>query len=200
MNRTKLFQLGTWLATVTVVGIALFVWWPATNHLTTYTLFPIFGLTAFSLMWIHYVSGALRRYLDLPADTLRLHFQITSYLVLLFILIHPTLLETQLYLDGFGLPPESLLAAYVSTTQRVAILAGVTALVTFLFFELHRFFKAKSWWKYVEWANISAMLLILWHGFTLGGALREPWFQLVWIFYAVTFVLAVAYSGYSKRR
>lgn len=193
-------QLLTWLVTLAVVVVALYVWWPATKSLTSYSLFPIFGLIAFSLMWTHYVAGAAREYFRLPPETLKLHFQWTSYIVLFCILAHPTILDTQLYLDGFGLPPGSLFAVYTESVQRLALLAGVTALTCFLFFELHRFFKDRSWWKYVEWANIGAMALILVHGFTLGGALRHPWFQVVWVFYGVTFVLAVAYSGYSKRR
>lgn len=189
-----------WAGTLLFVGLAFFVWWPSTKNLTTYALFPIFGLVAFTLMWTHYTAGALREHLRLPEETLRNHFHITSLIVLFCILAHPILLETQLYLDGLGLPYQSIPAVYTTTKERLAILAGITALVCFLLFELYRFFKNRSWWKYVEWANIAAMALILWHGFTLGGELRQPWFQVVWAFYAVTFVCAVAYSGYSKRR
>ncbi len=196
----KLFKFLVWLGTAAVLAIALYVWWPSTENLTTYSLFPIFGLVAFSLMWTHYTAGALREYLNIPEDTLKNHFQLTSYIVLFSIIAHPTLLETQLYLDGLGLPYHSIPAVYVTTTERLAIVAGITALICFLFFELYRFFKQRPWWKYVEWANVGAMGLILWHGFTLGGELRQPWFQIVWAFYAVTFAVSVAYSGYSKRR
>lgn len=200
MKSPKLFQLAIWLLTLAVVGAALYVWWPSTENLTSYSLFPIFGLIAFSLMWTHYTAGALRNYYGLPEETLKRHFQITSYLVLFCILVHPTLLETQLFVDGFGFPPFSPFGVYTSFIERLAVLAGMTALTCFLLFELHRFYKNRSWWKYVEWANIIAMGLILWHGFTLGGELRQPWFQVVWAFYAVTFVGAVAYSYIYKRR
>lgn len=200
MKSPKLFQLAMWLLTLAVVGAALYVWWPSTENLTTYSLFPIFGLTAFSLMWTHYVGGAAREYFGLPEGTLRRHFQITSYIVLLCILIHPTLIDLQLYLDGFGLPPQNLFAVYTTLAERLAILAGITALTCFLLFELHRFYKNRSWWKYIEWANIAAMFLILAHGFTLGGELRQPWFQVVWAFYAVTLMGSVAYSYIYKRR
>lgn len=193
-------QLTAWLLTVTVVALALYVWWPSTKNLTTYSLFPIFGLTAFSLMWTLYVTGALRQYFGCPDGTLKRHSQITSYVVLLCILIHPTLLDLQLYLDGFGLPPQNLFAVYTTLAERLAILAGITALTCFLLFELHRFYKSRPWWKYIEWANIGAMFLILAHGFTLGGELRQPWFQVVWAFYAVTLIGSVAYSYMYKRR
>jgi hypothetical protein len=200
MQAAKLFLPLVWIGTLLAVGLAFFVWWPSTENLTTYSLFPIFGLIAFTLMWTHYTAGALREYLQLPDGILKTHFQVTSYIVLFCILVHPILLETQLYLDGLGLPNQSIPAVYTTITERLAIVAGITALICFLLFELYRFFKDRSWWKYVEWANIVAMGLILWHGFTLGGELRQPWFQLVWAFYAVTFIGAVAYSGYSKRR
>lgn len=200
MSRTTLFQTLVWAGTLLVVALAFAVWWPSTENLTTYSLFPIFGLVAFTLMWTHYVAGALRLHLKLPESVLRRHFQITGYLVLFCILAHPLLLETQLYLDGLGLPYQSIPTVYATATERVAIIAGITALMCFLLFELYRFFKDRSWWKYVEWANIAAMGLILWHGFTLGGELRQPWFQIIWACYGVTFIAAVTYSGYSKRR
>lgn len=198
--QTRTFRLTVWTITLMATLAALVVWWPATQHLTTYTLFPLFGLLAFSLMWTHYIGDALRRYFNLPDWILKTHFQITSYIVLFCILMHPFLLEFQLYVDGLGLPPQSLFEVYPSLLERLAILAGVVALTCFLVFELHRLYKEQSWWKYVEWANIAAMGLILWHGFTLGGELRSPWFQAVWATYAVTFVLAVTYTGYHKRR
>lgn len=200
MPSPQSFRVAVWALTFLSVLAAVVVWWPATGNLTTYALFPLFGLLAFSLMWTHYISGALRRYVKLPDGILKTHFQITSYIVLFCILVHPFLLEFQLYLDGFGLPPQSLLDVYPGIIERLAILAGVVALVFFLAFELHRLYKERSWWKYIEWANIGAMLLILWHGFTLGGELRSPWFQVVWLTYAVTFVAAVTYTGYHKRR
>lgn len=200
MHVTNQLRGGVWLLTLVVLLLALAVWWPATRHLTPYTVFPLFGLIAFSFMWVHFVAEAVRRYLDTPRDTLRRHFQITSYIVLFCILAHPLILETKLFVDGFGLPHQSLPAVYTQAIERVAILAGITALICFLAFEFHRLYKDRAWWRYVEWANLIAMLLIIWHGFTLGGAFRQPWFQVIWAGYAVTFVAAVTYSEYHKRR
>ena len=201
MKHPHVFRISIWILSLLNVLAAFFIWLPsATGGVTTYVLFPLFGIVAFGLMWSHYVSDALRRYFGLSDDVLNSHFRLTSYLVLFCILVHPFLLEFQLYLDGLGLPPGSLLAAYRGGVERLAILLGVVALTCFLAFELHRLFKDRNWWKYVEWANIAAMGLILWHGFTLGGELRTPWFQIVWVLYTVTFAVAVAYTGYHKRR
>ena len=200
MITAQSFRSLVWLGTVLFIGLAFYVWWPSTKNLTGYSLFPIFGLVAFTLMWTHYVAGAARQYLGLPGNTLKTHFKITSYVVLFCILAHPFLFYLQLYVDGFGLPYQAVPKVYPQMLQQIAVLTGVIALLCFLAFELYRFFKERSWWKYVEWANIAAMALVLWHGFTLGGELRQPWFQIVWAFYAVTFAVSVAYSGYRKRR
>lgn len=151
-------------------------------------------------MWLHYVVGALRTYLQLPTSVVATYFKITSYIVLLCILFHPFIFYVQLYLDGLGLPYQAVPSVYPKLLEQLAVYAGVVALLCFLAFELHRVFKNRSWWKYIEWANIAAMILILWHGFTLGGELRQPWFMVVWGFYAITFICAVGYSRYSKQR
>lgn len=200
MKTSQILFLGSWLLGGLTILLALSVWWPATKNLNTYSLFPVFGLIAFGLMWTHYITGAFRRYLGLPKETLTRYFQITSYIVLFCILIHPFLIDYQLYLDGFGLPPNSLFEVYTQTIQQTAILVGVVSLTFFLLYELHRFFSDRTWWRYVEWANIAAMFGILWHGFTLGGELRQPWFQVIWGFYTVSLIAALVYTEYSKWR
>lgn len=200
MTRRTALIITSWFLSALTIGLAFAVWAPRRGSFNAYDLFPLFGLLAFGLMWSHYASGALRQWLRLPEDVLRQHFQITSAVVLFLLLAHPFVIELQLYLDGFGLPPESFAMLYPALIDRAALLAGAAALTIFLAFELHRFYRDRPWWKYVERANIAAMVLILWHGFILGGELRQPWFQLVWTFYAVTFVGAVGYTEYSKRR
>lgn len=196
---TKL-RTSTWILTVAVVIVSIVAWFPTATPFTSYSLFPIFGLVAFGLMWTHYVSGAIRSYLELPAESLRWHFRLTSSIVLISILLHPLLLETQLYRDGFGLPPLNVFSLYGTAIERLALVAAIAALLIFLMFETYRRYATRSWWRYVEWANVAAMILILAHGFVLGTQLRIPWFQLVWLIYAATFIIAVAYTEYYKRR
>jgi len=201
MSRTTATQLAAWILAFFSTACAVLVWLPSTEHgITSYVLFPIFGLIAFGLMWGHYVIGAIRHKLGVSKNALKTYWTVTSWTVLFCILAHPLLVDFQLYLDGLGLPPDSLFTVYVRPIDRLAILAGFTALLSFLAFELYRFFQTKPWWKYVEWLNIFAMCLILWHGFILGGELRSPWFLGVWIGYAITFVMSVAYTEYSNRR
>jgi hypothetical protein len=196
MNQKTLVPF-SWALSASVVLIAFIVWSPALNNLTSYTLFPLFGLVAFSLMWVHYITGALRQYSDLPSSpALKRHFKLTSYVVLFCILAHPGLLEIQAYLDGLGLPLSSLPKLYPEAIKLFAIVLGYTALFGFLFYELYRVYGEKPWWRYVQWANILAMLFILYHALTLGTNLHTPWFQAVWVFYGITFILSAGYSEY----
>lgn len=198
-NKRTVVTLSYLLSLGTVI-VALLVWAPHVRELTPHSVFPLLGLVAFGLMWSHYASDAIRRWLGVSADALRLHFQITSPIVLACLLLHPLLFEIQLYLDGLGLPPQSILAAYTAALERAAVLAGVVALLCFLLLEAHRLYGDRTWWRYVGWANIGAMCLILAHGFILGGSFATEWFRAIWIGYAVTFFASIAYSEYDKRR
>lgn len=201
MNHTLVVQLIAYGLAMLTTGLALLVWMPSTDKgITTYVLFPLFGLVAFGLMWGHYVMGAVRRMLGVDKEALGAYWLVTSWVTLFCLLAHPFLVELQLYIDGLGLPPDSLFTVYVRPLDMLALFAGFIALLSFLSYELYRFFQSKSWWKYVKWLNIVAMCLILFHGFVLGGELRSQWFQVIWISYALTFAASVAYTEYTERR
>lgn len=200
MKNTKWFVIFQWILGVSVVLLAFIACLPAIEKPSMYSLFPLFGLLAFSLMWTHYIAGALRRYMYLPIEILQPYRTITGMIVLFCILIHPVMFYTQLILDGYGLPPASVQAVYPDILPQLAIIAGSTALLCFFAYELQRYFQDKTWWRYVEWANSGAMLLILWHGFILGGELQSGWFRYLWILYGVTFIVSLSYSEYDKRK
>lgn len=201
----KQFTIGIWAITTIVCGIALVAWTQqniGTGTITVYDIFPLFGLLAFSLMWMHYISGALKRKFGFANDAhiLKPYFTITSGMVLGLILLHPGLFYYQLWADGLGLPPGSYMQVYVEPSLRMAIVLGTLSLGAFLVFELKRKFSDKAWWKYIEYINIVAMFAILYHGFTLGGELGEGWFRGLWIIYGAVLLAAVSYNYiYDKR-
>lgn len=200
MNSSRIVVATSYALSLATIVLAILVWAPPVRHLTPNSVFPLLGLIAFGLMWSHYVSDALRRWKRVDDSALGLHFQITSPIVLACLLLHPLLFELQLYLDGLGLPPGSIAAAYPGILERAAILAGAVSLLCFLLFEAHRIYGDRHWWRYVSWANIGAMIAILGHGFILSDAFSGSWFLVVWITYAITFVASVVYTEYSKRR
>lgn len=201
-SRTKLklgnlLPLAAWLL-VAIVLVLAFSSWAQTlrwhfSDVSTYQLFPIFGLIAFSTMWTHYVISALRKGLQLKRATLDNYYRITSYLVLISIVLHPGLLVWQLWRDGFGLPPGSYLR-YVGPSLRVAVLIGSASFFIFLAYEFHRIFRQMAWWRYLEWATDLAMIGIFYHGSVLGTQTHGGWFRIVWFFYGLSLIGILAYK------
>lgn len=195
-QRTKKLQIAAWgLAGFTTI-LSFLIWgqlrqWQLSS-LSSYDVFPILGLTAFGLMWGHYVVAVLRQYLGLPKESTKQYFEITSILVLVCILLHPGLLILQLWNDGFGFPPDSYLEHYVAPGLEWAAFLGTLGLITFLFYELRHWFSEKSWWRYIQYVNDIAMVAIIIHGFRLGFHLQSGWFRGVWAIYAVTLVACIA--------
>jgi len=165
-------------------------------HLSIYQIFPVLGLLAFSIMWSHYMTGFFRKNL-LKTVNLESYFRYTGYVVLLAILLHPGLLIYQRFRDGFGLPPHSY-ESYVAPGMAWITLLGSVSLLTFLAFELHRWFKDRSWWKYVIYAGDAAMLAIFYHGLRLGTQLHVAWFRYVWYFYGSSLMAYLIYSYYLR--
>src|SRR6185503_11558571 len=73
-------------------GLAFWVWGSSLgwdfSHLSVYVLFPLLGLLAFSIMWSHYMVGALKNNL-LRGTDLTHFFRYSEYVVLAAILLHP---------------------------------------------------------------------------------------------------------------
>lgn len=190
----KKFQLFEWCRGLFVVVTALLVWWQVrgSGSLSIYDVFPLFGLLAFGLMWTHYVNGAFRRFWKVEKAKNDLYWTVSTALVLVLIILHPLLLNYGLVRDGLGLPPASYSAAYPG--MEGFLLLGTASLLVFLAFELRKWFRDASWWKYVEYAQLVAMVGIFVHALALGRELSVTWYLVLWWIYGISFVAAVAYS------
>lgn len=198
---SKKFLAGAWLVGLSVTLISVLAWgqdntWHF-SPFSAYQVFPVLGLTAFGLMWSHYVVGTLRDLLGIKKESIKNYFAYTGWAVLALICLHPSLLIYQRFRDGFGIPPKSY-ETYVGDGLGWVTLLGTASLLVFLAFEFHRKFGKKPWWHYVTDASDLAMLAILYHGFRLGTDLQHGWFRWVWLFYAVTFVAAIARKYYLR--
>ncbi|MDB5163601.1 MAG: hypothetical protein JWS12_218 [Candidatus Saccharibacteria bacterium] len=192
-------QTFAWALSGLVALLAVLAWgqgysWQVSN---SYQLFPLLGLLAFSLMWSHYMAAALRTRFKLDKAVLHSYFEVTSYVVLVAILLHPGLLAYQLWRDGLGLPPASELH-YVRQSWQWGVLLGMTALVVFLAYELHRWFDNRGWWRYVQYASDAAMVAIFIHALRLGTQLRMGWFKWIWWFYGVSLLATLIYTYAQK--
>lgn len=197
----KALQASSWATFTAVVLIALAAWshdlgWHF-NNLSTYQLFPLFGLLAFSIMWSHYMANALRQLFSQKMSVLSRYYKSTSFAVLALICLHPALLIIQRFRDGFGLPPGSYYS-YVAPGNGWITLLGTASFFIFIAFEFRRRFGNRHWWKYVARASDFAMLAIFYHGLRLGGNLVTGWFRTVWFFYGITLVIVLIYLYYKR--
>ena len=170
------------------------------DNLSSYSLFPLFGLLALSLMWSHYIMAALRKYYGANKTVLKQYFDISSLAVLAAILMHPGILIWQLWRDGFGLPPDSYLDYYVAPGLGWVAMLGTISFIIFIAYELRHVYGDRSWWKYVQYASDAGMFLVFYHSLRLGSTLNSSWLQGVWYLYIVSFVSALVYIYAPKHK
>jgi len=196
-------QAVAWGLSAVVTVAAITVWVQHQLHhsseLSTYSLFPLFGLLAFSLMWSHYIASVMRQYFKVDRSALHTYFEVTSTIVLVALLLHPGLLIWQLWRDGLGLPPGSYLE-YVGKSMQIFVIMGTISWFAFLSYELRRKFSKRSWWRFVGYASDIAMILIFIHALNLGHHLQEGWFKMLWYFYGATLLGALIYIHSQKRK
>lgn len=202
--KPKQFQTLAWAISTTLCLIVIVVFaqglkWEF-NRLDAYRLFPLFGLLAFSLFLSHYIVAALRQLLDIDKNVIKRYFLLTSLAALGFVLLHPSLLVAQLFVDGFGLPPGSYLENYVAPGLKWAATLGPISLALFLAYELTRLNSFKRWVPWLQGLTDIAMILILIHGFQLGSHLQSGWFRPVWLAYAGVLLVCLGYTYFLKVR
>ncbi len=198
MTKTNLdkFQTTEWALGISISLIMIVAWTVNRNilggSLSAYDIFPLFGLLAFGLMWSHYVLGSIRRTMGLKRQDNSQYWKISTGLVLFSLIAHPLILNSALISEGLGLPPASYEAAY--GTKAIILLLGSAALVIFLAFELRHWFRDRSWWKYVDGAQVFAMAAIFIHALILGRELTMIWFVIIWWLMGVSLVASIVYN------
>lgn len=203
MRNATLVSAFAWILAVLVTFLAILTWGQGFDWqfdvFSTYLLFPLFGLLAFSLMWIHYVLGATRRLKGVKKSVIQPQLKLTGYIVLVCILLHPGLLIWQLWRDGMGLPPGSYLE-FVGQASGWAVTLGSVSLLAFLLFELKPRFQEQSWWPWIVRFSDVAMVAIFVHGLRLGGQTQTGWYQKVWWFYGITLVASLMVIYYMDKK
>jgi len=164
-----------------------------TGALSLLKVFPVFGLVAFGLMWSHYIAGMLRRWSGYERHGKDIYWKVSAGLVLALIILHPVLLNVSLVQAGLGLPAASYFTAYGEIDGWFLIL-GTVSLLIFLSFELHRWFKNRKWWKWIEYAQVVAMVAIFVHGTRLGNETVVGWYSVIWWGMALTLLFAWVYN------
>lgn len=164
-----------------------------------YTVYPLFGLVAFTMMFGHVLTATLARLVHVELVEFKAYYRATGLVVLACLLLHPGLFVWQLHRDGYGLPPFSYLE-FVGPDQRIFVLMSSIAFVIFLLFELKRWFGGRSWWHIVERSSDAAMILIFFHALFLSTQTQLAWFRVVWVVYGILLGSCLVYAYLQRHR
>ncbi len=191
--------------TIIVLALPVFAWGQSFTwqfgHLTPWGLFPVFGLLAFSIMWLQMAALALgpwlKRY-DIPTDDF---FAWSGLAFLLFILLHPLVLALAQWQIKAGLPPQSLYA-YEPSELQIFITYGLLAWIVFLVTEVALRLKdipiVQRSLAVLQYINYIAFYLVFWHSLHLGSHVQAGYLHWIWWGYALTHLLFIA--TYHRRR
>jgi len=162
--------------------------WSWDYHQILFSIFPFFGLLAFTLLWLHSISGAfepwLRQYINFDWFV-----HITSIIILICLIAHPLLLVM-----GMDFNIKGIFFSYDAKYIWLAIIAWLL-LITYdigKVLKKHDFF-AKNWNAILIISNIG-FLLTFFHSLALGSDLQQGPLRIIWIFYGITAMLAIAYT------
>lgn len=181
----KLILLGAALAVAVPILVHIRdVDW--TNSSLIAALFPIFGLLAFTLLWLHAISGVFEEWLreKFNFDAF-VHY--TALIILVSILLHPLLLLILLDFNLLGIWSGG-------TGVRLGVI-GLFLLLTYDVGKLlkrHRFF-SRNWNAILIVSNIG-FVLAFFHSLMLGSDVQAGWMRGLWIFYGATAIPALIYT------
>ncbi len=159
--------------------------WDSSLYLS---LFPLFGLAAFSLLWLHSISGVFETWLRKQFDFDRF-VSVTASLILVCIIAHPLLLIMSPAVT-FG---DLLLHG------GLYIWLGIIGWLFLIVYDLAKPFKKKQdffvrhWRKILLISNIG-FLITFFHSLELGSDLQLAPLRYVWILYGITAIVAIVYT------
>jgi predicted heme/steroid binding protein len=179
---------------VTVVSVTVWATGLASTGLTSYSLFPLFGLLAWSIMWTHYVCGVLMVRFGFERN--RLYQKVSTKIVFACLWLHPGLLIYRLWVSNQTLPPKSLID-YMGQANIMILIGAVVAWLTFLSFDvLIKYRKRPFWQRHWFWVSVSqafAMMAIYAHAIKLGRHIQVTWFKAYWLLLGLILVPSLIY-------
>ena len=149
-------------------------------------LFPMFGLLAASLLWLHAISGVFEEWLRERFDfDAFVHW--TALAILVSIILHPLLLLIIIKFD---------FSIVFSSTPMIL---GVIAFLLLITYDVGKLLRrkydifARNWRKILVISNIGFLLTFI-HALELGSDLQSGFMRWLWIFYGITATLAIIYT------
>lgn len=157
------------------------------NSSLAMVLFPVFGILAFTLLWLHSMAGVFEVWLRERFDfDFFVHW--SSLVILVSMIAHPLLL---LILIKFNF---SLLFSGPSR----GIIFGIIGLALLLTYDLGKMLKKWEFfsrnWNAILIVSTIGTIFIFFHSLMIGSDLQSGWTRKLWIFYGVTAILGTIYT------
>jgi len=182
------FRIFVSLAIFYPLGIAIADRDWAFNSTILINLFPLFGILAFVLLWLHAICGVFERWLRKYIDFDRF-VSMTASTIFVCIILHPLLLLIQL---NFNILP-------LFTFRPLYIWLAIIGWLLLLTYDIakplkkrYQFF-SRNWNKILLISNIG-FLITFFHSLGLGDDLQSGPLRTVWIFYGITAILAIVWT------
>jgi hypothetical protein len=195
MNKIAVKKVFLSIFSLASVGYPLWISLSKINWTLNATLltnmFPAFGILAFTLLWLHAISGVFEPWLRKQIDFDRF-VHITSIIILVSIILHPLLL---LIMMG------STFAQIIYGGKFIWLgIIGWLLLITYdigKYLNKYNFF-VRHWNKILVISTIG-FLLTFFHSLNLGSDLQTNPLRSIWIFYGITAIIATIYTYGIKR-
>src|SRR3989344_4475428 len=167
--------------------------WSANADQLLLNLFPLFGLSAFTLLWLHSLSGVfepwLRRYINFERFV-----HITATIIFWCLIAHPLLLFAGLDFNVSG-----MFVYYDAKYIWLAIIAWLLLITYDIGKALKKYHFFTTHWNTMLIVSNIGFLLTFFHSLALGSDLQSGPLRAIWIFYSVTAIFSIIYTYGLKR-
>lgn len=161
-------------------------------------LFPLFGLLAFTFLWLHVVGAALEPWLNRFINFEGFINKTTNF-ILVFIILHPFLLF---------LTFDFSLANIFITYQALYIKLGIAGWLLLITYDVSKWLKRRDFfarnWNKILLISTIGFLFTFFHSLGLGSDLQSGALRTMWFFYGITGIVSTIYTygirGLLKRR
>ena len=157
------------------------------------TIFPVFGLIAFMIMWLHIIGGAFETWLNKYID-FGYFINWSSSVVLLLIILHPLI-----FILNFGFPK---IAGIFSFGPGSFIWLGVLGWLMLITYDIRKAFKNRQFfirhWGVIQFLSTLGFYVIFFHSLFLGHNIQAGPLRVAWIFFGITAAIATIYDYFLR--
>jgi len=151
-------------------------------------IFPLLGILAFTLLWLHTISGVFEPWLRKLFD-FDLFVQVTSIIIFVSFVLHPFLL---LIYSDFSF------TKVFSYADLYYIRLGIIGFLLLITYDIGKFLKKYDFfvrnWDTILVVSTVGFLFTFPHSLVIGSDLQSGTLRVVWIFYGVTAILSTIYT------